>query len=536
MLAFLLSLAASINFAGNETVSNNSKKVRTVFMTGATGVMGFATLVEISRNMSGLRLKILVRESAKNRRKLSGFYGRKDIEIVWGDFLDYETVLRAISGSDYVLHIGGLVSPAADDKPYETERVNVGGARVIVRAIRAQPNADEIKVCYIGSVAETGDRDFPIHWGRTGDPIKVSVYDHYGVSKVVAERVFVESGLRRWVVFRQSGILHSGLLHHIEPIMFNVPLNGVLEWATVEDSARLMNNFVRFDLPDDFFCKFYNIGSGESYRLTNYEFESLLLGAIGIEPIESLFEPNWFAARNFHGHFFSDSDKLDEVLKFRQNIPTREYFDILASQAEFFFRIPKLIRWKSLITTVAKPFMRMIASRRVFGVLDWIKRGDSDRITAFFGSIDRYKSIPSDWSSFDVARFNTSVGESSKYKLSHGYDESKDVRDLSLEDMKAAANFRGGECVSESMTTGDLRRKLHWRCGHCGRYFKASPALIILGGHWCPSCFVPRHRWDYDSIAKTNNFFAQVWYPSHTRDEHNVYEFSGIFSGPAWKK
>ena len=31
-------------------------------------------------------------------------------------------------------------------------------------------------------------------------------------------------------------------------------------------------------------------------------------------------------------------------------------------------------------------------------------------------------------------------------------------------------------------------------------------------------CVMKRH-----GIARTNPFFAQVWYPNHTKDEHNVY-------------
>ena len=56
------------------------------------------------------------------------------------------------------------------------------------------------------------------------------------------------------------------------------------------------------------------------------------------------------------------------------------------------------------------------------------------------------------------------------------------------------------------MRKGDLDTKLIWRCGHCGKVFKASPRLILLGGHWCPHCYIPKKSWNYDSIAKTNPF------------------------------
>ena len=68
--------------------------------------------------------------------------------------------------------------------------------------------------------------------------------------------------------------------------MFHVPINGVLEWCTVEDSGRLMCNLVLEDkagnLGADFWNHFYNIGSGKEYRISNYEFEQLLLGTLGL--------------------------------------------------------------------------------------------------------------------------------------------------------------------------------------------------------------------------------------------------------------
>ena len=102
--------------------------------------------------------------------------------------------------------------------------------------------------------------------------------------------------------------------------------------------------------------------------------------------------------------------------------------------------------------------------------------------------------------------------------------------------MKAAAKFRGGECLSETMTKGDMATKLKWKCGLCGHEFEASPALILLGGHWCPECFIPQKEWNYDAVAKTNPFFAQVWYPNHTKEESNVYKFDDLFQidGVKW--
>ena len=276
---------------------------KTVFITGGTGTMGWAAVQELLKHPQEVNVKMIARKSRKNQELLKDLLGKPNLKVIWGDFLDYDAILEGVTGSDYVLHIGGMVSPSADYKPYSTRKVNVGAAENICKAILAQPNKDEIKACYIGSVAETGDRNYPTHWGRCGDPIQVSLYDHYAVSKVMAEKIFVESGIKHWVVMRQSGILYPAILHNIEPIMYHVPLNGMLEWCTVEDSGRLMCNFVLKDLPEEFYQRYYNIGSGENYRLTNYEFEELLLGCIGLGSPKDLFEQIWLTTKNFNGQY-----------------------------------------------------------------------------------------------------------------------------------------------------------------------------------------------------------------------------------------
>lgn len=509
---------------------------KTVFITGGTGNMGWAAVTEMLKHPSDINIKMLARKSAKNEEKLKPLMAKPNVKVVWGDFLDYDAILEGVTGSDYILHIGGMVSPTADYKPYSTRKVNVGAAENICKAVLAQPNKDDIKVCYIGSVAETGDRNTPIHWGRCGDPIKISVYDHYAISKVMAEKVFVESGIKNWVVMRQSGILYPAILHNMEPIMYHVPLNGMLEWCTVEDSGRLMCNLVLEDLPAEFWNSFYNIGSGENFRLTNFEFEELLLGCIGLGSPKGLFDPNWFTTKNFHGQYYADGDKLEEYLHFREKITAKEYFDRLASQVEFYFRIPKYIPTKGLIAACAKPFMKKIAMTEEFGTLDWVKNNVPERMTAYYGSMEEYKAIPDNWKEFKLESPDKASSAAEAYKLDHGYDESKPTSELDIEDMKAAAKFRGGECLSESMTKGDMATKLKWKCGYCGEEFEASPSLILKGGHWCPECFLPKDKWDYDNIAKTNPFFAQVWYTNHRKDECNVYDFDALFTGPGWEK
>ena len=180
---------------------------KTVFLTGASGTMGWEGFKQFYAKKNQFNIVVLLRDSEKNRKQFSPYINDPSVKIVWGDLKNYESVLECVTGSDYVLHVGGMVSTSADYYPIGTIKTNVGAAKNIVAAVKAQPDPDAIKVVYIGTVAETGERDDPIHWARTGDPIKISVYDHYASSMVIAESVFAESGLKHWVSLRQSGIL-----------------------------------------------------------------------------------------------------------------------------------------------------------------------------------------------------------------------------------------------------------------------------------------------------------------------------------------
>ena len=169
---------------------------KTVFLTGASGNMGWEGFKQLYAKKNEFNIVVLLRDSEKNRKKFKDYMNDPSVKIVWGDLKNYDSVLECVTGSDFVLHVGGMVSPAADYYPINTIKTNVGAAKNIVAAVKAQPNPDAVKVVYIGTVAETGERDDPIHWARTGDPIKISVYDHYATSKVIAESIFAESDLK----------------------------------------------------------------------------------------------------------------------------------------------------------------------------------------------------------------------------------------------------------------------------------------------------------------------------------------------------
>ena len=81
---------------------------------------------------------------------MSAYEKEPGVRVVWGDLTRYENLLPCITGAEHVLHVGGMVSPAADSQPERTAKVNVGAVANILRAIQAQPDPGRIKLVYIG--------------------------------------------------------------------------------------------------------------------------------------------------------------------------------------------------------------------------------------------------------------------------------------------------------------------------------------------------------------------------------------------------
>ena len=374
-----------------------------IFLTGATGVMGMAGLKELLNYPERYHITVLARDSKRNRKKLLPFEER-GVKVVWGDLLDADAVRKGVSESDVVLHVGGMVSPMADLYPEQTLKVNVGAMKNIVDAVKEieTRNPDRtIKVVYIGSVSQYGTKMPPNHWGKASDPLKPAKDDAYAESKVLAEKVLTEAGLKKWVSIRQTSILHPGLLRNASnPVAFHTPINGVLEWITTEDSGRLLERVCREEVPEDFWGRFYNAGGGEPFRKTNLEFERGVMKAVGCPPPEKVFEPNWFATDNFHGMWFEDSDDLENILHFRGEDTFEDALQRMRKSLPFYFRLAPIVP-----AFLIKAYMKSVASKPGLGPLSWIRDNDEKKIEMFWGGKENYSKIPG-WSDFEEIKLN----------------------------------------------------------------------------------------------------------------------------------
>lgn len=491
-------------------------------ITGAAGSMGGETLKMLRNDLDKCELLLFDLDNSNSREKLKEYEAIAGIRVVYGDLLDRKLVYDCVKDVDIVLHIAAFVSPAADDFPEKAMQINYGSAKNIIDSIKKSGREKETRFVSIGTVAETGDRMPPLHWGRVGDPIKPSMYDYYAVSKIATERMVIESGLSYWVSLRQTGIMGPAMSKIQDPIMFHNCLENVLEYVSDRDSGRLMRNLcikdIDGELDKEFWQHIYNIGGGESCRVSTIDMFQEMYGRIGITNLDHVVDPRWFATRNFHGQYYLDSDKLEQLFHFRSD--SMEYFyqaylDNLGALVPVAKVITKLPGGQKFMGAMIKRTIKKQAVKER-GTLRFIEDNDTEKIVAYWGSEDNYKAIPSKLS--DMKKFND---WNKVIKLDHGYDEEKPASELNLEDMKGAAKFRGGECLSTAMTTGDWTTKLDFKCAF-DHTFSASPKLVLEGGHFCPEC--ERTSWNYKERAKREPFFAQVWNPLHGENDGREYK------------
>jgi nucleoside-diphosphate-sugar epimerase len=467
---------------------------RRILITGATGNWGRATL-RAFRERPEYQVVAFAKNTPSDRASLDEFRDMPNLEVAWGDLTSYPDVERAVVGVDVILHVGAVVSPLADQHPKLAHQVNVGSMQNILRAVKALPDPSAVAVVGIGSVAETGDRPEPVHWGRVGDPLRVSQFDEYGQTKVVAERLLIESGVPRWVWLRQTGIFHPGMLEIRDPIMTHSPFAGVMEWVSADDSARLLVNVCDPEVPEEFWGGIYNIGGGDGWRLTNWQLQQTIGAAMGVRDIRQWYDRNWFATRNFHGQWYSDSDRLNDLVPFRQDTldsALLRAMDVVPASVRSAGKVPPWI----VKHLVMKPL-----SRKPRGTMNAIRRQDHEEIGAHFGSIDEWRAL-GDWNSFtppEPSRTPT--------LLDHGYDESKPSSQWSALDYIEAATFRGGELLTSAVEPGTITQVLGWRCAF-NHVFAASPRAVLIAGHWCPDCV--REPASYSRQAERSPFLAQV--------------------------
>lgn len=494
----------------------------TVAMTGTSGNMGREALTQTLALGCVNKIRILLTEKPKNTvyaAKLKRRYGAR-VEIVRGNIADYALCEKLVEGADLVVNMAAVIPPKSDHCEEKSFECNLIGAKNMTKAVKSK--SPQGVFVHVSSVAVYGNRDMKHPFGRVGDPLLPSAYDNYAIHKCIAERYVMESGLDKWCVLRQTAMLHNNMLKNNikDGLMFHTPMNAPFEWVSARDSGRLIMKIaeaVYEGKAEPIFRKVFNIGGGRKNRNTGYETFKEGFSIIAGSP-EKFLNPSWHATRNFHGMWFYDDD-LEKTFDYLRDDTADYWREIKAKHPVY--GAAKLVPPSVIKALVFRPLLRDENAPE-----EWRRRGQTGRILACFG---REKPYSDKWEDTFIEakqegyeeKKEKSYAEKNGLLLSHGYDESKPTSEWDIEDMRSAAEFRGGKCLSEKMVKGDAYTPLEWEC-HDGHKFFAAPYTVLKGGHWCEEC---GKRWDYDRQAKFSPFIAQIWYDAHEKDEDRRYYF-----------
>lgn len=505
------------------------------------------TILGASGNMGECVTKLLLEEEYIDKVKILGHHKKSSekllkscqkyidkIEIVYGSLSDIQMVSKVIDGADYVINMAAVIPPLSDKNPHAAIEVNEKGAAVLAEAI-SSIKTNQPKLIHISTMGIYGDRNCKHPFGEVGDPLLISPFDIYAMTKMRGEFTILESEIEEWVVLRQTAVLYKDLMmkNISDGLMFHTCFNSPLEWCTAEDSAVLIRNIIRRDKANElneenFWKHCFNIGGGEKNRVTGFETLDLGFKIIGASTYD-FFDTNYNSSRNFHGVWFSDGYKLEELFHY-QKIGIEDFWQDVLNNHKY-FKLARILPKKMLKSLVIKRLLKD-SNAPYF----WYNHNDEARLIAYFGGKDKFDSIPTEWKNFKLTcRGEKNDGSTLDYdnlrkkvtRLNHYFDIDKSPKEVTITDLQNVAKAHGGKLITESFTTGDVYTKVEWETQDGERFF-AKPFTILYCGHWMNISY-KEYIWDFDRLAKKDEIYKEIWYDSHESDENICYYFDKNF-------
>lgn len=513
------------------------KKVK-VALTGASGNMGERLFAYLLPEEYIEEIRILDHDKKGTKAILKAKENKKyisKVKVIEGTIADINVVRELIKGTDYVLSLAGAIPPESDKYPLHAIEANETGIRILVQAIE-EIKDNQPKLIHTSTVALFGNRNEKHLYAEIGDPILVSPFDIYSITKMRGEFMVLESEIKSWAVIRQTAMLYDKLMskNMDDGLMFHTCVNSPLEWSTARTSATLYRNILREDIKgnlndDNFWKHCFNLTGGEKNRITGCETMEAGLKIINGSFFQ-FYEPYYSCYRNFHGVWYSDGYKLDNMFHYTGETVDEFWDKVIASHK--LYKLGRIFPKRWLKAFTIKPLLKD-ANAPMY----WYKHKDEARMLAYFGGTDKFEALPRKWEDFPIL----SKGKDSSCKpidyeylrthptrLNHFFDIDKPVKELDINDLKAVAEAHGGKLLTKEFKKGDAYMKVEWENSD-GEKFFAKPYSVLYCGHW-DNVSYHKHAWDFDRLAKKDKIYAQVWYDSHDINEDIYYYFDEQFN------
>lgn len=273
-----------------------------VLVTGALGNLG--QLVMSTFKARGYRALPMDLETPANRKTARRLGHEQD--MLWGDIrnVDFAPLLPQVCA---VVHLAALLPPVTENAPALAEAVNLKASLRLIDALEACPTPPLL--IYPSSVTVFG---FPVdrRLKSVADAPKPS--DNYTRHKVLIEQRLAQSAIP-WCVLRVGVSVDARTLGtELDMVrkLFAVSPDNPLEYVHPADVAEAVVNCL--DNPEAL-RRIWLIGGGADCRVTQHEFLSVALNALGVTLPRDMLGKD-----EFYTHWM-DTAESQRVLRFQNH-------------------------------------------------------------------------------------------------------------------------------------------------------------------------------------------------------------------------
>ena len=278
--------------------------MKNIVITGAAGTIGKKVikylLMEGKYNITAIDLK-----TRHNKHVLNKY--RKRIDIIYTDITKDSLFEDAIKTSDFVIHLAGVMPPLADFNENLCYDGDYKGTENIVRIIDFF-NPD-CHLLYASSTCIYGNQQCEEVTVNT-KPNEESL-TFYGRNKLNSEKIIKEK-LKNYSIYRLPVVLCNPIE---ENYMFSYKPGAKFEVVSDEDVGYMFARAI--DKIDKLNKKTFNVGGGESCITTGSKLNNNILKNFGLS--SKYVKTKLFINKSFYSYVYKDSNKLDEILTFRND-------------------------------------------------------------------------------------------------------------------------------------------------------------------------------------------------------------------------
>lgn len=278
--------------------------MKNILITGAAGTVGKKVikylLMEGKYNITAVDLK-----TSYNKHVLKKY--RKRVEIIYADITNDANFEDAVKKSDFVIHLAGIMPPLADLNENLTYKGDYKGTENIVRILDFfNPNCH---LLYASSTTVYGKQDSDTVSINT--KINEESLGAFAKNKLNSENIIKEK-LKNYSIYRLPVILCNPIESNF---MFSYKANKRFEVVSDEDVGYMFSRAI--DKISELNKKTFNVGGGEACITTGSKLNNDMLKYYGLT--SKYLKTKLFIDKNFYSYIYKDSNKLDDILTYRND-------------------------------------------------------------------------------------------------------------------------------------------------------------------------------------------------------------------------